>query len=350
MKMTKKLTVFLAALTLSSSMALAKEGGVGNGGVSVVCRDSKNKITTAEVLDIYEGAVRYGRKYDNALDVETKIELAQLKLVKNPSFLTEFQTELAKVRSIMVFIPKGNSLTPTNDAFPKIKKDGCDFEQLANYTDENELLVSQEFHDELDEVNQAALLVHEAIYTIFRNQGDKDSQRSRKLTAQLLAKNANQKVIDEMIGSDSSIDKKVCGLKGDVDERIKNCNSRKNGLALVSRTKEGKEVHKDLLTGLIWSDRLQNVMTHYSAENACHSLLSEVAKIGSVTWRLPNIEEYKEAEKNGIRKALPNMNYWFWSSSVHRSYSNVAWVFLGGDGNTDLGNRNFYGSVRCVAR
>lgn len=150
-----------------------------------------------------------------------------------------------------------------------------------------------------------------------------------------------------------------CGLKGSVDERIKDCSyqltSEKEGFVLVTRSKDFKEVHKEVSTGLFWSDRLPKTMDHYSAEKACNSSLKEVAGISGVTWRLPSIDEYKEAEKNGIRKALPNMNYWFWSSSVHRSYSSYAWLFDGFDGSTDWygrgrSRRGFIVSVRCVAR
>lgn len=147
-----------------------------------------------------------------------------------------------------------------------------------------------------------------------------------------------------------------CGLKGSVDERIKDCSyqltSEKEGFVLVTRTKEFKEVHKEISTGLLWGDRLPSTMTHYAAEKACKADLAEVAGINnSGAWRLPSKEEYEEAEKNGIRKALPNMNYWFWSSSEHRSYSDVAWLFSGGNGGADYDvGRNYDVSVRCVAR
>lgn len=147
-----------------------------------------------------------------------------------------------------------------------------------------------------------------------------------------------------------------CGLKGSVDERIKDCSyqltSETEGFVLVTRSKDFKEVHKETSTGLLWSDRLPNYMTHYNAEKACNSSLKEVAGVEGVTWRLPSIDEYKEAEKNGIRKALPNMNYWFWSSSVHRSSSGSAWLFNGDYGYSINYFRNYdsVDSVRCVAR
>ena len=146
-----------------------------------------------------------------------------------------------------------------------------------------------------------------------------------------------------------------CGLKGSIDKRIRDCSSqltsKKEGFVLVTRTKDFKEVYKETKTGLLWGDRLPSTMTHIEAERECNAGLAEVAKITEVTWRLPTREEYAEAEKNGIIKALPNMYDWFWSSSVHRSYPNYTWVFIGGIGYTGkyVPYYSFY-SVRCVGR
>ncbi|MFZ4715886.1 MAG: DUF1566 domain-containing protein [Bacteriovoracaceae bacterium] len=149
-----------------------------------------------------------------------------------------------------------------------------------------------------------------------------------------------------------------CGLQGSVDDRIRDCSSQltsqKEGFQLVTRTEEFKEVHKDTKTGLLWGDRLPSTMSHDNAEKACMADLAEVAKISEFAWRLPSKEEYEEAEKNGIRKALPNMNYWFWSSSVNLKNSSEAWVFQGNYGRMDYIFRyDFYQediSTRCVAR
>lgn len=147
-----------------------------------------------------------------------------------------------------------------------------------------------------------------------------------------------------------------CGLKGSVDERIKDCSyqltSSTEGFVLVTRSEEFKEVHKEIATGLLWSDRLPNKMTHYNAGNACNSSLKEVAGISSLTWRLPSQGEYLQAEKNGIKKALPNMNHWFWTSLVYGgNSSNVTWLFCGVQHNTNFDTyRDDYESVRCVAR
>ena len=161
------LLTMIAVLSFSTVLASTDSSGVGNGGVSVVCRDANERILSAELLDIFEGKVRYGKNYNDNLDSDTKVELAQLKLINHPDFLSAFQEELARVRAILMYVPVGNILTPTNDAFPTILKKGCNFEQLANYTDDGDLLVSQEIYNHLSEVNKASLLVHQTVYAIF---------------------------------------------------------------------------------------------------------------------------------------------------------------------------------------
>ncbi len=314
-------------------------GERGNGGVSVVCRDINKKIISAEVLDIYEGTIRFGRKYDNTFEVESRIDSAQKMLTTNSDFLIKFQNELAKVRANLTFVPKGNSLTPTNDAFPPIKKDGCDFEQLANYTSKNELLVSQEIYDELDTLNQAALLVHEAVYTIFRTQGDKDSQRSRKLTAQLLAVNADQRMINEMIGANHN---RICGLQGSIQERITDCNFLKGGFALVKRSEDRKEIYKDLASGLLWSDRLEDKLIFKATDQWCKK---ELEGFNGIDWVVPSKSDFRVADRNGIGRFLPNMDLPLWTSKAEVVFIPKVGEFQGVE--TNYGYR-FH--VRCVAK
>ena len=145
-----------------------------------------------------------------------------------------------------------------------------------------------------------------------------------------------------------------CGLEGSVDDRIKDCsyqlNSKKEGFVLVTRSKDFKEVYKETSTGLLWSDRLPYSLGYKSASSSCNSSLKEVAGISGVTWRLPSINEYKEAEENGIRNALPNMNYWFWSSSRDSGNSYFVLTFSGDNGDTlAMGYDIGWMSVRCVA-
>jgi hypothetical protein len=144
-----------------------------------------------------------------------------------------------------------------------------------------------------------------------------------------------------------------CGLKGSIDERIRDCSyqltSETEGFVLVTRSKDFKEVHKEISTGLLWSDRLASNMNHWRAEEACKVSL-KVADISGVTWRLPTYDEYENADKKVIRNTLPNMNYLFWTSSRSVMTSRSAWMFDGEYGGAVMGDIfSSRHSVRCVA-
>lgn len=347
MKLLLPLSLFLTTLAFAGNEK-------GNGGVSVVCRDTNEKIESAQILDIFEGEVRYGKKYDNITDPETKIQLAQMYLTKYPEFLEAFRNELAKVRAIIMYVPVGIILKPTDDAFPIIEKKGCQYEQLANYTEEDDLLVSQEIYNELKNVDKAALMIHEVLYSLFREYGAKDSRQARKLTAELLAKNADQRVIDLIIEKTfkETSAPGTCGLNGSIDHRIKNCNTTEGNFALVTKTIEGFKIYKDLKSGVIWSEVLSKSMNQYEAVEACRTVQPEMANIPGLTWALPSYGIFNDANKNGIRKSLSNfkVNY-FWSMNVASNDRAVGWVFT----NIDILQYGFFYrndefSVVCVAR
>lgn len=189
---------------LSSPPAQAGEGGVGNGGVSVVCRNPQGRITSAEILDLFEGRNQFGRRYPaGPHSPDQLVELAQLKLVSNTAFLTQFRRALDTVRAGLVFLPRGIGLAPTNDAFPAITRKGCAFEQLANYKDDDgKIYVDQEIYRRLPKHDRAALLIHEAAYKMARdNRGETSSVRARKLTAQVLASNPDAGVIGALMAA-----------------------------------------------------------------------------------------------------------------------------------------------------
>lgn len=191
----------LAGISSILSLPVFAGGETGNGGVGVVCRNNAGKILSAELLDIFEGRSQYRLQYPaNSLDLDTQIELVQLKMLANQPFLQGFQSELSKVRANLIFLPSGVGLEPTNDAFPVINKKGCRFEQVANYATDGKIYVDQEIYDHFDHINQAALYVHEATYALARaNVGDISSVRSRRLTSQVLAKNTDSGVTQELM-------------------------------------------------------------------------------------------------------------------------------------------------------
>lgn len=142
---------------------------------------------------------------------------------------------------------------------------------------------------------------------------------------------------------------KSCGLSGSLDARIRNCSTHNAGFSLVTRTKEGIEVHQDVYTRLLWSDHLPAKLNQVDAKKACANL-KEFAGITGVTWSLPSIQEYRDANKNGIKTALKNMNFVFWSSSVPSYDPSVAFMYNGYQGQEYDYDRDNKISVRCVGR
>jgi hypothetical protein len=345
----------LITLILMSATAFA--GDKGNGGFSVVCRDNAGAITSAEILDIYEGRILYKRTYPT--DQKTVPELikgAIEKLQDYSYFSGKLRKEILSIEKNTVFIPEGNELESTDDAFPPIKKTGCKFEQLANYTNAGEVLISQEIFDKLDNLNKAALILHEAIYSIRRKSvGDTTSQTTRRLVAQLLATNSDEAVIDR-----SALDslyrpnnKQSCGDTGTLKEKIESCSfvqPEQFNLVLVTRTKELKEVWMDTAKKILWSDRIKENMTFDRALLACHGDMAETGFMSEYSWRLPTIEEF-DGYGEIVLNVLSGMTgssgfYWYWTSSFKgRSVK----TFGSTEGQVGTNSRtNSWGSVRCV--
>lgn len=280
----------------------------GNGGVSIVCRDFNERIIKSELLDLFEGRELYGLKYQNQeLSVETLIELAQLKLIKYPKYLIKLQEELAKIEKRIVFIREGIELNPTNDAFPVINLKGCGYEQLANYTNQGDLFVSQEIFDSLNATNKAALYIHEAVYSLRREFGETNSRNARLLTSHLMASNPDISVIERLAKlppwtstPPTYNGKPICGVTGTIKQRLEECNSIYSGFALLTRTRDGNEIYKDLETGLIWSSGSHSVTDFQRAKQLCEPSRPEFAGLTQLSWRVPSDKDFMTAEESGF--------------------------------------------------
>ncbi len=74
-----------------------------------------------------------------------------------------------------------------------------------------------------------------------------------------------------------------------------------------------------------------------------------VASTPVVSWRLPTIEDWRQANLNGARKVLPNMTTpTFWSASSFSVFRSNGWLYYGSTGEETKDNRNVAYSVRCI--
>lgn len=333
----------------------------GNGGVSVVCRDVNKRIIKAELLDIFEGRELYNLKFGNQnLNLETIVGLVQLKLIKYPDSLVKMQEELDLIEKKIVFIREGIELNPTNDAFPVISLKGCGFEQVANYTKDGDLFISKEIYDSFDVHHKAALYVHEAVYAMRRKLGDKDSRLSRQITAHLMATNGDMKVIEKLVSKPINTSppsnrnmwmKRECGTKGSVAQRMEDCRERKemSGLRLVTRTREGIEIYKDMPTGLVWAEQFPGTeLIFENALNACHPNDVFFAGLTELNWRLPTKEEMEDVIIRWSLESELDLYNKIWLSTRPPN-PRAAYVYNARRGSISLQYTEDVGSIKCVA-
>lgn len=114
-----------------------------------------------------------------------------------------------------------------------------------------------------------------------------------------------------------------------------------------------KDSYKDLETGLTWSEDLPKQLTFYEAQQVSTKLfqilyLDNILDLDpTLNWSVPTIEDFKTAEKHGIRKVLRMNDEFYWSSTPDDDY---AWYFGGSDGEVGVYYRDSHSMVRCIGR
>ncbi len=160
----------LSGLAIALLMPIVSiAGNEGHGGISVVCRNG-GAIQSIELLDMYEAREIHGlnvlasskpvrEQFREVLDknLVDYPEDAQILLDK-----TEFYFQKAQP------ISTGSKLVLTNDAFPIALPIGCQFEQVAVVDTYGTLFVDTNLLKAMSNQNQAALYLHEAIYSLAR--------------------------------------------------------------------------------------------------------------------------------------------------------------------------------------
>ncbi len=117
----------------------------------------------------------------------------------------------------------------------------------------------------------------------------------------------------------------------------------------VEKEKFG-EAWKDLTTGYIWSDLIGEytndgvikdcIVVNSPATRAC-------ANLGGI---LPERDIFFRGDDNGFREVLPNMDPWYWSSTVDPNFPFFAYVFNSSNGRGANSGLKVSYSVRCIGR
>jgi len=174
----------------------------GNGGGAWVCRNPEGKIVWSKLADLWEA------KYSLELPLEApmgaiddEIQRVQLKVKDHfpKTFSDSFDSEILDVRSRMklrksVDVGLGSISDAIYSSSPKKKlclNGTIQAELVAKYFPEY-LLADDEIYATFSPQDQAALIIHETVYSLYRKiLGATDSDSARKFTALLFTNPKN---------------------------------------------------------------------------------------------------------------------------------------------------------------
>lgn len=186
-----KFTFALLFLVLANNAFSQRE--TGNGGYAHVCRDADKKITSAQLMDLWESEELNTWSSNVPMDDQIKTAMAKIKDISK-QVESSVRLYLGQVTKGIVYTKR--PLAKTEDAFPPYEPEaGCAYEQVARFenvlteTGKRGLRIYREIYDSphFSESDKAAL-IHEAIYLADRQMNKaQTSTRTRILVAHLFS-------------------------------------------------------------------------------------------------------------------------------------------------------------------
>lgn len=195
------------------------EGGIhGGGGKGIQCTGKDGK-PTLELLDLWEGRVLGSGLSDKNIPQETNepyevIVARGIEVLKNAfvyhgkvghydpatnkfvniegaealkSQLSSRAELFTNPQMVNVQRRRNVELTLTPDSYEDGLPKGCEIKQIVIYKDDGRILMDQDLFDALDNVNKAALVLHEIFYAELREYGETNSLRTRRAVSHVLA-------------------------------------------------------------------------------------------------------------------------------------------------------------------
>lgn len=186
----KKIVLFILASFYAINMyALGTE--TSGGGGAAVCRDQYKNITSAYLLDLYEGKYRFNLNIPQTAQNPDDQIIKAISKIQDPVIKQLIKQTIADIINRASFLPNGVSLSPSTDLgkdYGAVVPDGCVIEPIGFYESSGVLKISKSIYKALSETDKAAFFVHEAIYKLARDMVyQQDSALSRKLVATMFS-------------------------------------------------------------------------------------------------------------------------------------------------------------------
>jgi hypothetical protein len=187
---TKALVFTVIAMAIEVFAGPSTSGG----GFAVVCRNAKNQIQAAELLDIFEARITYEHQlFESSGDALRDYVRAvnngyRLQGYNPPASETESRQYAINFMNHVQWLPRDEKLPNLLDtgATGNIPE-GCALEPLAVFYDyQKQIIMDQEIWEKLDSRSQAGLIIHEMTYWYLRQMAlnpDANSQEARLMTA-----------------------------------------------------------------------------------------------------------------------------------------------------------------------
>ncbi len=193
----------LAALSLLGSLSFAGNSSSG-GGIGVVCNGAQGKIQSVELLDLYEGRVRYHLNLVSSSGNTEQDYLASVKRLwerygwDNILINEEVRRGYANFFDKIQWTKPGKKLAFLNDQGETAPVPAnCHLEQIVIFTDfsidknkDQEIKMDSDLWARLTSLEQAALIQHELFYVVERSLFEKTSEGTRAGIAALFSTNA----------------------------------------------------------------------------------------------------------------------------------------------------------------
>lgn len=223
--------------TLAGSISYAR-GGIGDGGgQGIVCRNDDGTVASAKLLDLVEAEdyfllqiqpeaadrpyLEIARDYAAILDdaipfgvptsrwtttekktvIQVGYELSPQLFLAKKNHQLSIRPQMDWIDGHKMLIPgEDYKIPPVGDSHPRVlpSSKNCNVEQIAIYTDgDNQIHFVGSIWNHLNNVNKAALLIHETLYRTLRLVGgETTSDRTRKTVAYLFGGMNFQWILD----------------------------------------------------------------------------------------------------------------------------------------------------------